>query len=94
MVLQRKTEDGEYIEVSQLGPSDYFGKWSGHFTHCKLVIAVNLHCKQVITVHLHCRLYSFKDRMCLGIVPLMHIYTQLHVIFLTSHDAGTLLFPR
>lgn len=26
LVLQRKTEDGEYIEVSQLGPSDYFGE--------------------------------------------------------------------
>lgn len=26
VVLQRKTEDGEYIEVGQLGPSDYFGK--------------------------------------------------------------------
>ena len=25
VVLQRKTEDGEYIEVGQLGPSDYFG---------------------------------------------------------------------
>ena len=25
MVLQRKTEDGEYVEVGQLGPSDYFG---------------------------------------------------------------------
>ena len=25
-MLQRKTEDGEYVEVSQLGPSDYFGK--------------------------------------------------------------------
>lgn len=28
VVLQRKTEDGEYIEVGQLGPSDYFGTWS------------------------------------------------------------------
>ena len=28
VVLQRKTEDGEYIEVGQLGPSDYFGKIS------------------------------------------------------------------
>ncbi|XP_003387676.1 PREDICTED: cAMP-dependent protein kinase type I-alpha regulatory subunit-like [Amphimedon queenslandica] len=26
VVLQRKTEDGEYIEVGQLGPSDYFGE--------------------------------------------------------------------
>ena len=26
VVLQRKTEDGEYIEVGHLGPSDYFGK--------------------------------------------------------------------
>lgn len=26
IVLQRKTEDGEYIEVGQLGPSDYFGE--------------------------------------------------------------------
>ncbi|XP_064407002.1 cAMP-dependent protein kinase type I-alpha regulatory subunit-like [Halichondria panicea] len=26
IVLQRKTEDGEYVEVGQLGPSDYFGE--------------------------------------------------------------------
>lgn len=26
VVLQRKTEDGEYVEVGQLGPSDYFGE--------------------------------------------------------------------
>lgn len=26
VVLQRKTEDGEYIEVGKLGPSDYFGR--------------------------------------------------------------------
>ena len=28
VVLQRKTEDGEYVEVGQLGPSDYFGKFN------------------------------------------------------------------
>lgn len=33
-VLQRKTEDGEYIEVGQLGPSDYFGT-----TFCLCVIS-------------------------------------------------------
>jgi len=27
VVLQRKTEDGEYVEVGQLGPSDYFGEF-------------------------------------------------------------------
>ena len=38
MVLQRKTEDGEYIEVGQLGPSDYFGKKSEtHYINEKIM---------------------------------------------------------
>jgi CRP-like cAMP-binding protein len=27
VVLQKKTDDGEDIEVGQLGPSDYFGNF-------------------------------------------------------------------
>ena len=37
IVLQRKTEDGEYIEVGQLGPSDYFGEL-GNMRCCTYII--------------------------------------------------------